>query len=130
MTVSNPPMFHVVPSLEIVNQHWYWPFAAIHEKSTVGPNDNTTLYFNVRSDTSSTCSDLSIQAIAQSGTTGLTITPNIMNIVPIGPTGTSKEYSFGFASSNMPPGTYSITFQVFSGQYEAGTKQVTLWVTG
>ena len=128
-SVSNPPMFHVVPKFELVSQHWYWPPLALQEKSHIGQNDNTTLYFTVKSDTSLTSSDLSIQASAQSGTIGLAITPNTINIDPIGPIGT-KEYSLGFKSTNMPPGTYPITIQVFSGAYEAGTLQVTLWVDG
>jgi hypothetical protein len=128
-SVSNPPMFHVVPKLEIVNQHWVWPFLALQEKSHIGQNDNTTLYFTVKSDTSSTSSGLSFQATAPSGTIGLAITPNAKDIDPIGPTGT-KEYSLGLKSTNMPPGTYLITLQVFSEAYEAGTLQVTLWVNG
>lgn len=129
-TANSSSTFHVVPKLEIVNQHWDWPFLAPQEKSHVGPNDSTTLYFKVKSDTTLTCNDLSIQAAAQPGTIGLAITPNTMDIDPIGPTGTSKEYSLGFKTTNMPPGTYTITIKAFSGADEAATLDVTLWVNG
>jgi hypothetical protein len=110
---------------------WYRPigYPAIPEKSTIGSNDNTILYFHIKNDAQSIYSRLSATATPQSGTSGLTITPNFSSMGSIGPRGTSEEYSFALTSSNMPPGEYNVTIHVFSdNQYEAANTTVMLKV--
>lgn len=133
---SNTALFQVVPSIEIVGVQWPRPFGypLVPEKSTIGRNDNTTLFFQIKSHSAVwTYTHLSATATVQSSTVGLTITPNSINLEDIGPSGTSKQYSFGLFSSNMPPGTYAITIHIFSigqhGQYEAVNSSVTLTVS-
>ncbi len=128
--VTETPMFHVMPAIVFADQHWYWPSLALSEKSHIGPNDLTTLYFKIKSSSSLTYTNLTMSAASQLGTMGLTITPSAMDLDALGPTGTSREYAVEFKSTSMPPGTYNIAIRALSGEYEAAILQVTLWVDG
>jgi hypothetical protein len=130
-TVANiNPTCYVLPSIEIVNVHWTEPlgYPLVPEKSQIGQNDNTALHFEIKSDGHATYTDFSATATAQSGTSGLTITPNFSSINGLGSLGTSIDYSFNLVSQNMLPGKYVITITVFADGNEAATHEVTLTV--
>lgn len=127
---ENASSFYVVPSVEITGIQWYRQlgYPVIPEKSTIGKNDNTTLYFNIKSDASkATYTGLSLIATPPQTSIGLTINP--LSLDAIGPQGTSKQYSLGISSHNTPNGQYTIEIQVMSGQYVAYDTSVVLWVS-
>jgi hypothetical protein len=129
-TVTDNPTFHVLPAIEFVNQHWHWPTFALSEKSHIGTNDETTLYFKIKSSSGLTYNGFSMNVTAPAGTVGLEITPNAGNLDPTGPQGTSSECAIKFKSTNTPPGVYTINIKAYSENYEVAALQVTLWVDG
>jgi hypothetical protein len=134
VNTDNSSQFYVLPSIELTDVHFVMTggFLGIgaYEKDNIGQNDNTTLLFEIKSDSANwTYTGLSATATLPQSTLSLTITPNPLSIDNIGPQGTSKEYSFAVTSHNTPLGKYTITIHVFSGQYEIAinnTKQVTV----
>lgn len=123
VATNNNAQFYVLPSVKITDVHFVTVggFLGIgaSAKSTIGQNDNTTLFFEITSGSStSTYTSISATATSPQGTMGLVITPNPVALADIGPSGQSNEYSFALSTHNTPNGKYIITIQLFSGQYE------------
>ena len=113
--------FYVLPAIGIVNVRWYQVgFIVLSDKSTIGPNDNTTIYFKITSQSTSWTYTVQLSATATvpGNTQGLTITPSSIALGSPGPQGTSNEYSFGLRTHNTPNGKYVITIHVLAGSYE------------
>lgn len=126
VNTNNNSQFYVLPSIEITDVHFvmvggFYGWLA-SEKDTIGQNDNTTLIFEIKSDSAiSTYTSISATATSPQGTLGLVITPNPLALASIGPRGKSNEYSFALSTHNTPLGKYIITIQFFSGQYEVAS---------
>jgi len=123
VSTNNSSQFYVLPSIEITDVHFVMVggFLGIgaYEDSTIHQNDNTTLIFEIKSNSAvSTYTDLSASATSPQGTLGLVITLSPPTLDNIGPQGTSREYSFAISTHNTPLGKYIITIHIFSGQYE------------
>jgi hypothetical protein len=120
VNTNNNSQFSVLPVIDIVGVRWYQVgFIFLSDKSTIGPNDNTTIFFKITSLSNSwTYTALSATATTLQGTQGLTMTPSSLDLGSIGPQGTSNEFAFELSTHNTPLGKYVITFHVFSGPYE------------
>ena len=123
---GNSESFYVIPSVQIVDEHWSG--LGIFEESKIKQNDNTIFYFKIKNDLTSTYTGLTATVKLPPNTLYLTITPPTVVLDSLGPTGTSREYTFTFASNGTPPGTYDFEVQIISGQYEAFKDTFTIWV--
>lgn len=123
VNTNDNSQFLVLPSIDIVNVRWLQVgFIITSDKSTIGPNDNTTIYFKITSHSNDwTYTGLSATATTLQGTQGLTITPPSLALSNIGPQGTSTEYAFQLSTHNAPFGRYVITIHVFSDQHEVAS---------
>ena len=123
--------FYVTPSIQIADAQWprqFYNLGGLGEKSTIKPKDTTTFYFKIQNEEPQTCTGLTATATLPAGSIGLITTPTSLTLDPLGPQGTSKQYSFGFTSNSTPTGTYNFVVTVYSDGYEAYSKTFTIWV--
>jgi hypothetical protein len=123
VNTNDNSQFYVLPSIDIVNVRWLQVgFIITSDKSTIGPNDNTTIFFKITSHSNNwTYTGLSATATTLQGTQGLTMTPSSLALSNIGPQGTSTEYAFQLSTHDTPYGKYVITIHVFSDQHEVAS---------
>jgi hypothetical protein len=122
---------YVVPNVQITNVGW--PAAGLFNlgtKNSIGPNDNTRVYFNVQSGSSTVVyGGLSAVAVVNPQVSELTVSPTSIAIESIGPNGKTIQYSFMIQSVAAPPGKYNISIEILAGGNVATSLTVQLTVT-
>ena len=122
---------YVVPNVQITDVGW--PGAGLFNlgtKNSIGPNDNTKVYFNVQSGSSSAVYEgLSAAAVVSPQVPQLTVSPASIAVESVGPNGKTIQYSFMIQSVAAPPGKYEITVEILAGGNVATSLSVQLTVT-
>lgn len=117
-TASKGVSIYLLPAAEFTDVKYIQDFWHPFGKSSIGrTSDNTTLLFKIHGKSSLVIyHGLVATATLTTNVPGLSITPQSIQIMSVGPNGMTEDYRFNIRSDvgGAPPGTYTFQIQLFS----------------
>jgi len=123
--VAGNAVFHVLPSLEIVDVHWKNDIAWIGQQGNF-----TLLYFNIKSNTDFAAEGVNVKLALTPTVDDLVVNPSSMEVAKIGPKATSEQISVAVAAYGAQVGNHPLQIELSLNGYVIDTASTAIEVRG